>query len=54
MATERELLTRVRGDIRRWIEGDHDEAEMYHTLMLLEGELSVYLRRAEDRDRLGL
>lgn len=54
MATERDLVTRVRDDIRGWIEGEHDPATMYYTLMLLEGELSTHLRQAEEDDRLGL
>jgi hypothetical protein len=44
MATEREILTRVRDDIREWVEGEHDAATMYYTLMLLEREVSTYLR----------
>lgn len=53
MATERETLTRVRDDIRDWIEGDADPATMYYTLMMLERELSGYLREAEMCDRLA-
>lgn len=52
MATERETLTRVRDDIREWIEGDTDPATLYYTLMLLERELSEHLRSAKDHDRL--
>lgn len=50
MATEREVLTQVRDDLRRYIDGDHTPEALYYTLMLMEAQVSIYLRTTNDEE----